>query len=413
MSSDLTAAEVLALRMASLQLAASDGVPVPAGVADIAAWFGALQGQDLASLQWSLGVRLPGSTLIDIEAALEAGSVLRTWPMRGTIHLVPAEDARWMLRVLGEKPLAGAAKRREYLGLSTADADRAVEVLGEALARDGRLTRAECIEALVADGIDGAGQRGYHLLWYASQHGVTCIGPTVDGEQTFVLLDDWAPQQREVTRDEALATIALRYFRSHGPTTRKDFAGWTGLTAGDAKTGIAACGDALVAVRGDGVEMVMAAELLEGARGGSPTRKVGAAKDGAREGSSTREVGAAKVGVRGGSSTAGVQDLPQVPEWLALPGFDEYLLGFKDRSLMVDAAGMEAVIPGKNGVFRATIVRDGRVVGTWKRTISAKSVTVDVAPLGRGIGRKDRPAVEAALQPFAAFVERELVVRWG
>ena len=105
--------------MASLQLAASDGVPVPAGVADIARWFGALQGQDLASLQWSLGVRLPGSTLADVEAALESGEVLRTWPMRGTIHLVPAEDARWMLRVLGEKPLAGAAKRREYLGLSS------------------------------------------------------------------------------------------------------------------------------------------------------------------------------------------------------------------------------------------------------------------------------------------------------
>ena len=101
-----------------------------------------------------------------------------------------------------------------------------------------------------------------------------------------------------------------------------------------------------------------------------------------------------------------------MPEWLALPGFDEYLLGFKDRSLMVDAAGMEAVIPGKNGVFRSTIVRDGRVVGTWKRTSGVKAVTVDVVTLGRGIGRKDRAAVEGALQPFAAFMQRDLVVRW-
>ena len=286
-----------------------------------------------------------------------------------------------MLRVLGEKPLAGAAKRREYLGLSTRDADRAVELLGTSLARGGRLTRAECIEALVAGGVDGAGQRGYHLLWYASQHGVTCIGPNVEGEQTFVLLDDWAPKQRELPREEALATIALRYFRSHGPTTRKDFAGWTGLTAGDAKAGIADCGDALVTVRVDGVEMLMAAEL--------------AGAD------------------RGRSSTPAVHDRPEVPEWLALPGFDEYLLGFKDRSLMVDAAGMEAVIPGKNGIFRATIVREGRVVGTWKRTIGAKAVTVEVATLGRGIGRKDRVAVEAVLQPYAAYVKRDLAVRWG
>lgn len=378
----LTADEALALRMASLRLAMPDDVatPRPANVGDVARWFGAMQGQDLASLLWSLGLRLPGTALTDIEAALEAGDVLRTWPMRGTIHLVPSEDARWMLRVLGEKPLAGAAKRRDYLGLSTRDADKAVDLLGSALAGGGRLTRAECVDTLVAGGVDGAGQRGYHLLWYASQRGVTCIAPNVDGEQTFALLDDWAPDQRELSREEALAEMALRYFRSHGPTTRKDFAGWAGLTAGDAKAGIASCGDALMVVSTDGVEMVMAADASAAASAAS---------------------GASKAQQRAG-----------VSEWLALPGFDEYLLGFKDRSLMVDAAGMQAVIPGKNGVFRSTIVRDGRVAGTWKRTLTDKAVTVDVTPLPRGVPRKDRVAVEAALQPYAAFVGRDLVVRW-
>ncbi len=378
---ELKPADALALRMASLQLAASDAVPAPTRVGDIARWFGALQGQDLASLLWSLGVRLPGSTLPDIEAELETGEVLRTWPMRGTIHLVPADDAGWMLRVLGEKPLAGAAKRREYLGLSTRDADRAVELLGTAMAGGGRLTRAQCVDVMVAGGIDGAGQRGYHLLWYASQQGVICIAPNVDGEQTFVLLDDWAPRQRELSREEALAELALRYFRSHGPTTRKDFAGWAGLTVGDAKTGIAECGDSLVAVRVDGVEMVMAASL---------------------------------AGIAfGRSSTSAVHNRPDVPEWLALPGFDEYLLGFKDRSLMVDTGGMDAVIPGKNGVFRSTIVRHGRVVGTWKRTLAPTTVTAEVTPLPRGVPRKSRAAVERALQPFASFMGRQLSVRWN
>lgn len=168
---ELTASEALALRMASLQLAASDAVPVPDGVPDIVQWFGALQGQDLASLQWSLGLRLTGCTLADVEAALERRDVVRTWPMRGTIHLVPAQDARWMLRVLGVKPLAAAGKRREYLGLSERDADRAVDLLGSALAGGGRLTRGQCLEALVAGGVDTAGQRGYHLLWYAQPAG--------------------------------------------------------------------------------------------------------------------------------------------------------------------------------------------------------------------------------------------------
>ena len=269
---ELTASNALALRLASLRLAASDGVPPAESVGDLARWFGAMQGQDLASLQWSLGVRLPGSTLADIEAALEHREALRTWPMRGTIHLVPPEDAAWMVRILGEKPLAGAVKRREFLGLDEKDANRAVDVLAETLAGGKRLTRAECVAALEDAGVSGAGQRGYHLLWYASQHGVTCIGPNVGKEQTFVLLHEWAPEQREVERDEALAIIAQRYFQSHGPTTRQDFAGWAGITATEAKKGIAACGDALATVTVDGVEMLCAARAAR--RGGASTAGV-------------------------------------------------------------------------------------------------------------------------------------------
>ena len=148
-----------------------------------------------------------------------------------------------MLDLMGVRSLAGAARRREYLGLSAGVADRAVEVLGAALAGGGRMTRAECMTTLADAGVPVTGQLGYHLLWYASQCGVTCIGPNVGKEQTFVLLDEWAPDQVRLDREEALATIALRYFRSHGPTTRQDFAGWTGLTMADAKAGIAGAGD--------------------------------------------------------------------------------------------------------------------------------------------------------------------------
>jgi hypothetical protein len=387
MTVDLTASDTLALRLASLQLAgsgagsgaASDAVPSPSTVAEVVRWFGAMQAQDLASVQWSLGARLPGWTLADVDAAFERREALRTWPMRGTIHLVPSEDASWMVRVLGERPLAGAAKRREYLGLSERDADRAVEVLGETLAGGGRLTRAQCIDALEAGGISGAGQRGYHLLWYASQRGVTCIAPNVDGEQTFVLLHEWAPAQRQLSRDEALALLAERYFRSHGPTTRQDFAGWAGITASDAKAAISGAGDVLTTTRLDGVEMVLATELLDAACGGSPTSRVA--------------------------------NPPDVPEWLALPEFDEYLLGYKDRSLMVEAAGMAAVIPGKNGVFRATLVRDGRVVATWKRTLAASTVRVAAHAIGR-LSKADHRRAEGAWQPFGEFHGRDVVVHW-
>ncbi|SCL15188.1 Winged helix DNA-binding domain-containing protein [Micromonospora nigra] len=363
----LTAAEALALRMTSLLLRPHPVAP-PDTVAGVVEWFGAMQSQDAASGEWSLGVRLPGRTRADVQVALERREALRTWPMRGTIHLVPPRDARWMVELTGVRALAGAARRREFLGLSEVDADRAVDVLGTALAGGGRLTRAQCVAALVAAGIDGAGQRAYHLLWYASQTGVTCLAPNVGTEQTFVLLDEWAPDQRHPERDEALATLAVRYFRSHGPTTRQDFAGWTGLTAADAKRAVAAAGAALAAVEIDGVEGWLDPALLDAPR-------------------------------------------QPVDEVWTLPGFDEYLLGFKDRALMLDPAHKQAIIPGGNGVFQATVVRAGRVVGTWRRTLAKTRVTVAVHPLV-DLDAATRTRVEQAVARYADFVGLPPRLQW-
>src|SRR4051794_16646529 len=98
-----------------------------------------MQAQDMASVLWSLGARLPGRTLTEVNAELERREVLRTWPMRGTVHLVPSADAHWMLELMGVRALAGAARRREVIGLTLETADRGVEILGEVL-RGTRLT---------------------------------------------------------------------------------------------------------------------------------------------------------------------------------------------------------------------------------------------------------------------------------
>jgi hypothetical protein len=348
------------------------GARRPGTVADVVTWLGAMQGQDAASVMWSLGVRLPGFTAVDVDAALERREALRTWPMRGTVHLVPSRDAHWMLELMGPRPLAAAAARRASLGLTDEVADRALDVLAAALAGGGRLTRAQCLALLAEAGIGGSGQFGYHLLYYASQRGVTCIAPHVGKEQTFALLDEWAPDPHRPGRDEALATIALRYFRGHGPTTRQDFAGWTGLTAADARQGIAAAGADLATVRVDGQEMLLDAALLD-----APRARPAAGGD----------------------------------DFLALPGFDEYLLGFKDRSLMLAAEHQQAIIPGGNGVFQSTIVRGGRVIGTWKRSTARGRTVVTVRPLV-ALGAAERTRVEDALTPYARFTGQPLQVNW-
>jgi hypothetical protein len=376
---EFTRRQALELRMASLLLRERPGGR-PVDVAGVVTWLGAMQAQDLASGLWSFGVRLPGSTLDDVTAALERREAVRTWPMRGTVHFVPPRDVHWMLDLMGGRVLAGVATRRAYLGLSGETADRAVEVLGAALAGGGRLTRAGCLAALADKGIDTAGQLGYHLLWYASQRGVLCIAPNIGTEQTFVLLDEWVPDRNEPDREEALATMALRYFRGHGPTTRQDFAGWTGLTMADARGGIAGAGDRLATVRVEGTEMHLDPALLD------PALLDPAPLDGVPAAARTGEV-------------------------LVLPGFDEYLLGYKDRSMMVAEEHKQAIIPGGNGVFQATIVRDGRVIGTWKRTLGKTRAQIAAQPLVP-LRKTDRARIERAFEGYARFIQRPAEVRW-
>lgn len=341
-------------------------------VASVVTWFGAMQAQDLASGLWSFGTRLPHLTMAGVEQSLERREALRTWPMRGTVHFVPSADAGWMLRVLGERPLAEAARRQKVIGLDPKDAARSVDLIAEALQGGNRLTRAQCLDVLEKGGVKLTANFGYHLLWFASQQGVTCIAPNIGKEQTFALLSEWAPDQVDLDRDQALGTIAERYFRSHGPAPRADFAGWAWLTAVDAKRGIAVAADALRAVDVDGTEMFMSAELLEEGPAVAPAKS-------------------------------------QEPV-LALPGFDEFLLGYKDRSLMVADEHKQAIIPGGNGIFQSTIVRDGAVIGIWKRTIGKKHTVVNVQPLVK-LTARERPRLERAFEPYARYLGTPVEVR--
>ncbi len=368
MPKPLSTETVALLRMHSLLL----GAKQLKSVCDIARWFGAMQSQDLASGKWSFGVRLSNKTERDIDAAIERGEVLRTWPMRGTIHFVPAEDVRWMLETTGVKALARAASRRAFIGLEEATANHAADVLGKALAGGRRLTRAQAVECLRAKGMKVEGQQAYHLLWYASQMGVTCIGPNQGKEQAFVLLADWAKKQAKVTGDEALATLALRYFRSHGPVTQQDFMGWTGLSAAEAKRGIAAVEKQLMACDYGGKTQWMSKSLFD------EVAKLSYLKS---------------------------------PRVQVLPGFDEYLLGIKDRSVAVPAAHKNKIIPGGNGMFMSTMVVDGIVVGTWKRTLKKAVVELQPQPF-RTVPRALRSEFDTAFADYARYLGLEPRVNW-
>jgi hypothetical protein len=322
----------------------------------------ALQGQDYAGALWSIGLRTPGSTVADVEAAQASGEIVRSWPFRSTLHVVEAADLGWMLALTGDREHGKAAGRHRQLELEPADFDRAATIARERLHGGGRLERKELLAAFEEDGLSVAGQRGAHLLVRLAQSGVAVLC----GQNTWTLLDDHVAAPRHLERDDALAEIARRYLNSRGPATDRDLAWFTGLTLTDARAAIAAVADEFDRLELDGVTYRMPFGLEEAA-----------------DGIHLRSVH-------------------------LLPGFDEYLLGYADRTAQLGGRPLSDVVPGLNGMFLATIVVDGEIAGVWRRTVKAKGVEVALEPWGR-LSATTRKGVERAAGAYADYLGVPLV----
>ncbi len=314
--------EVALLRLVAQRIAGAER----SDAAEVVAWLTAVQAQNHSGALTSVALRTTARTRQGVQDALNAGQIVKSWPMRGTLHLIVAEDLPWLLELSTTRMIAGAARRRAELGLDLSMADRAGRLAVEALSGGGQVRREELLAAWQAGGLDTAGQRGYHLLWHIAQTGIVCFGPVRDGEPLLVLVDEWIPAPRRLHRDEALGELALRYFRSHGPATVKDFTRWTKLVAADVRVGLALARPQLASLHVDGVEHLM--DPLTPDRLHTWRRHA--------------------------------QDV------YLLPGFDEYILGYGDRRAVLAAEYANRIVPGGNGVFRPTVISAGQVVGTWK-----------------------------------------------
>ncbi len=325
-----------------------------------------MQAQDYQQALWAIAVRTPAATVADVEAAIASGAIVLTWPMRGTLHFVSAENAKWMLELLAPRIVTSARTRQRQLELDEGILARCGDLFQEALRGGRRVTRSAAMRLLEDAGISPKGQRGYHILAHLAQTGLICLGPMQDKEQTFVLLDEWVPSPRRLSHAEALAELASTYFTSRGPATVRDFAGWAGLTLAVARAGMEAVQPALRAEERNGKVYWWAAAIPE-------------------LDYTTLD-------------TSGV---------FLLPGFDEYLLGYKDRSDVLAAEHANKVVPGGNGVFFPIIVVDGQIVGTWKRTVKKGAVGVMLCPFDGGAVSK--ASVADAAERLGAYLGVPLV----
>ena len=323
---------------------------------------GAMQAQDYPAALWAIGLRTDGATLSSVNEAIESAEIVRTWPMRGTLHFVAAADLRWMVALMAPRAIAKAAARARGFEIDGEVISQTRKLLEKALWGSKRLTRPELYDVLEKGGVPSAGQRGIHLIGRLAQEGVICFGPHRGKQPTFVLIDEWLPPGPRFEREEAVAELARRYFTSHGPATVYDFAWWTGLTVREAQSGL------------DAVSRDFEHETA---------------------GKSEYWFGAQEAALAGRNLHL-------------LPGFDEYILGYTDRAAILTEEHAKKLVPGNNGMFMAAMVADdGSVVGTWRRAAAKNGVKLTPEPFGE-FGESEREGLEAAAEGYAGFLELSL-----
>ncbi len=254
--------------------------------------------------------------------------------MRGTLHLLASDDVGWLLSLIAPRFLPRPRRRLLQLGVEGVAQTEAVALIGKMLEEEGPLTRSEIAERLARRGLPIEGQAAFHLVALAALEGHVCMGPDRGGEPAFVLLGDWLGPRSTLERDAALAELARRYLCAYGPATPEDMAAWSGLGLTEARKGW----------------HLIAQKLSE-------------------------------VDVAGGQKVWMLrsQDVRLTPAGFVrlLPGFDNYLLGYRSRGFAVNPLHAREVHPG-GGVLRAVVLVDGRAVATWSSRRSGINLIITV-----------------------------------
>jgi hypothetical protein len=323
---------------------------------DVVRWFGAVQSQDFEAAKWALALRMPRATNAGIEEAFNRGTILRTHLMRPTWHFVAHDDIHWLLALTAPRVNLRCGPNYRKLELDDAAFKRSRKVFEKALRNGKHLTRSELRKRLNESDIEANDTiRLAHILIRAELDGIVCSGPRSGKQFTYALLEERVAGTKRIDRDEALARLTQRYFRSHGPATLQDFAWWSGLTTADAKRGV---------------------ELAE------------------------RQLEKVSVGERvywkPQSSDAPRQSLNRAH---LLPVYDEFFVAYKDRQVVFNSEDGKPALTSWD-LLGPTVLVDGMAAGTWKRTTDKKSVALKFV---RALKKAERAAIAEAAKRYAEF----------
>lgn len=293
--------------------------------ADVVAWFGAMQAQDYKAMRWAVAMRTQKPSFKAFEKAFDDGRIIRTHLLRTTWQLVSREDYHWMLEVCRTKALSGLRGWMQSNGISIPDKEKwHIQGLLSGIMEGRRAALKTDIDtALREKGVCMDDHRLSYHLRLAEFDGLLCSGDLHPTKRTLALVSEKIGPSPQMDHDEALALLARKYFRSHGPATLEDFVWWSGINISDCRRGMDAIRDEIACIRHKKKEFF----LMKDAR--------------------TR-------GFRSGSV-------------LLLPAFDEYLIGYKSRHVVLHPDHAPKA-HNNSGIFYSVVALDGEVVGNWRPT---------------------------------------------
>jgi hypothetical protein len=335
-------------RGASQQLHRPAGIREPVDVVRAA---GPVQAQEPRAARLAFRARARGLLAADVDGArTEERSLLRAWCMRKTVHLIPSEDAGWLLPLFAPIIVRWSRKRLADFGLDRNGQDRALKVLHDAVDSEGPLTRPELGARLERAGFATGQEFKVHLWLLATLDGSLCLGPDRGGRTCLVRMEDWLGELEPRPREDSLAELARRYLRAYGPADERDMARWAGLPLRDTRL-------AFERIAGESLPVVRAAR--------SPVVRL-------------------------------------------LGAFDNYNLGYVDRAFAIEAEHEKKVNPG-GGIVRPTVVADGRVVGTWSSKRGGRRLAVTIEPF-EPLPSAIAEAVEAEVADLGRFEELDATI---
>lgn len=329
---------------------------------ELVSWMGAMQAQNYSMVKWAVGMRLKSATIQAVEKALHEGEILRTHVMRPTWHLVAAEDIRWMLKLSAQRIIsANDSFAKGYdLDIPNELYTKAHDLLEKILCGKKSMTKQEIAEHFNRSGIVADNHRMTRFMARAEQEGIICSGEDRGSKCTYALLEERVPPMPELTKDESLARLARSYFRSHSPAVLQDFIWWSGLPVSDAKQAV----------------YLIASELT------------------------TEQWKEQTWYIHDNCRTRGKLS----GHIHLLPSYDEYLLGYKDRTDVLPLEHYSKAFTN-NGLFFPIVLHNGQVIGNWDKSVKKKSVDLAYFWFAPDVC-SDEELLEQAKQKYAQFLGR-------